>query len=157
MVNRVFKMRMIALGLLVTVGLVFNACKGKECDDYRNPDCPNYDAERVRIENLNKEIAQLEKDSSNAMGEFRASIGPAKSGIEPQFDPAFLYHYDLADKGSPQADSVYAASETDKTLRELYGDQLPVDEEPMTNMKNKTISWKQVVALLADKRNQFKK
>ena len=65
----------VVLAVIVLL-MLFQSCEKTKtpCNDYANPDCPNYDAKRVRIEQLKNEIETLVLDSIAVTNEGRAVL-----------------------------------------------------------------------------------
>jgi len=93
--------------LLVLIAKSLVSCGDKECNDYTDPSCKNYDAKRVRVE-------RLEKDSIRDLNNMRGGIRNARGDLVEQygqvagdyFDSFMVNGCNAENSASPQLDSV---------------------------------------------------
>jgi len=113
------KKTLLAVGAFALMGTVFNSCGDKECNDYTDPNCKNYDKERVEKEAKEKEILKLEKDSIPAAEKkVRAALSSiSSSGFWSEFKAN--YQSETGD----YLDTVKAAISAILSLREATGNQ----------------------------------
>jgi hypothetical protein len=111
--------------------LLATSCE-KECNDYKNPDCENYDPTRVRIE-------ALQADSTRQAQQVRDAIEPAKynpDNISSYFD--MKWGEELYQNGNPNniVDSAKRFIGTVQRIRDEVGVPLPHNNESVSNLDN---------------------
>lgn len=142
--------RNLGLALLFIVPIVMaTSCKEKEtpCTDYTNPDCENYDPERVRIEGL-------QADSAALTTQFRQDFNTMMSDAVLNGD--FTPRFNLLLEGNTLKDSVDA---TDLSIDAMYNDYgnpitgATTEQNTMVNNTKQTcVDWFDVYAQLGHTR-----
>ena len=142
--------RNIGFTLLFIVPIVMaTSCKEKEtpCTDYTNPDCENYDPERVRIEGL-------QADSAALTTQFRQDFNTLRSDpmLKAEFDPKFNARLE----GNTLKDSVDATDESIDVIYLNYGNPIVGATQEQNTMVNNTkqtcVDWFDVYAQLGHTR-----
>ena len=130
--------------------LLFASCdkteNENECNDPYNPSCGNYNPKLAQID-------ALRTDSTRLAGEVRAAVEPAKTDpddISSIFDNTFFGEIDRDNKVPPKTlpDSAKILIRTIETLRNQFGNPLPVNHETTTDLYNKSNAYIVTIAEL---------
>ena len=143
---------------LVVVTIAFVTSCEKKCkvgEEYQNGSCVDTTTHVNPHEALLREITQLEKDSIAATNNCRTARD------EALYNPADISEgwSSRFDAGGFKANDLKDSLNRDEIIIDYFysfGDPLPTNDATVKAYKGSIFTWKQVVAMLTDKRTELK-